>query len=95
MDWRARLGSKLVSLDTAVGHVGSGDTVAVAPFTTSPVTLCNGLIARGRKGGLENVRVEHLASLVSWTEPDGRRAADPQSVPPPAPGAAHDSLPKA
>jgi acyl-CoA hydrolase len=85
MDWRARLGSKLVSLDAAIGRVSSGDTVGVAPFTTSPITLCNGLIARGRAGGLENVRVEHLASLVSWTEPDLQgafRLVDNYATPP-------------
>ena len=67
MDWRTRLGKKLVSLESAVARVESGQTVAAAPFTCSPLTLCRGLIERGRKGGLENVRVEHLASAVCWT----------------------------
>lgn len=70
MDWRSRLGSKLISVEAAVAKVGSGATVGVSPFTTTPVTLCEGLKARGRQGGLENVRVQHLASLVSWTEPE-------------------------
>lgn len=85
MDWRARLGSKLVSVETAVGHVRSGDTVGCSPFTTSPITLAEGLKARGRKGGLENVRVEHLASLTSWTEPELRgvfRLLDNYATPP-------------
>jgi acyl-CoA hydrolase len=68
-DWRARCGSKLVSLEDAVGKVESGQTVAASPFTCSPITLCQGLIERGRKGGLSNVRVDHLASAVCWTEP--------------------------
>ncbi len=85
MDWRARLGSKLISLETAVGHVRSRDTVTIAPYTTTPVTLCEGLKARGRKGELENVRIEHLASLVSWTDPDLRgvfRLLDNYATPP-------------
>lgn len=69
-DWRSSLGPKLVSLEDAVGRVESGQTVAVAPFTRSPTTLCHGLIERGRKGGLSNVRVDHLASAVCWTEPE-------------------------
>ena len=69
MDWRSRCGSKLVSLEIAVGNIRSGQTIAVAPFTSSPITLCHGLIERGRKGELEDVRVDHLASAVCWTEP--------------------------
>ena len=72
MDWRERLGAKLIDLETAVGHVKSGQTVAAAPFTSSPITLCRGLIERGRKGELENVQVHHLASAVCWTEPELR-----------------------
>jgi 4-hydroxybutyrate CoA-transferase len=72
MDWRARLHSKLCSPEAAVGHVRSGATVGVAPYTTTPPTLCEALKARGRRGELENVRIEHLASLVSWTEPELR-----------------------
>ena len=72
MDWRSRLGSKLVSLEEAVSHVASGATVAVAPYTTTPVTLCEGLAARGRVGGLADVRIEHLASLFCWTALDLR-----------------------
>lgn len=72
MDWRARCGRKLVPLEQAVARVESGQTVAVSPYTNSPVTLCHGLIERGRKGGLANVRVDHLASAVCWTDPDLR-----------------------
>jgi len=68
MNWRERLGRKLVSLESAVGHVESGQTVAASPFTCSPMTLCRGLADRGHRGGLENVRVDHLASAFPWTE---------------------------
>ncbi len=70
MEWRERLGGRLVSLETAVSRVASGQIVAAAPFTCSPMTLSHGLIEYGRKGGLENVRIDHLASAVCWTEPD-------------------------
>ena len=46
----------------------------MAPFTVTPFTLCEGLKARGRTQGLTDVRIEHLASLCRWTEPDLRGA---------------------
>jgi 4-hydroxybutyrate CoA-transferase len=70
MDWRQRLGKKLTDLETAVSHIESGQTIAAAPFTSSPATLCHGLMERGRKGEIENVNVHHLASAVCWTEPE-------------------------
>jgi 4-hydroxybutyrate CoA-transferase len=70
MTWRDRCGAKLVSLETAIGHIKSGDVVAIAPFTTTPFTLCEGLKDRGRKGSIDHVRIEHLASLTSWTDLD-------------------------
>lgn len=70
MNWREQLGKKLIDLETAVGYVSSGQTIAASPFTSSPVTLCTGLIERGRKGELEDVKVHHLASAVCWTEPE-------------------------
>ena len=71
-DWRTRCGNKLVSLETAVAHVESGQTVSLAPYTCSPQTLSRGLIERGRKGELIDVRIDHLASAVCWTEPELR-----------------------
>ena len=70
MTWRDRCGKKLVPIEAALGHIESGHVVAISPFTTTPFTLCNGLKERGRGGKLEGVRIEHLASLASWTEPD-------------------------
>ena len=70
MDWRATLGPKLVDVESAIGHVESGHTIAAAPFTSSPITLCQGLIERGKKGGLRDVAVHHLASAVCWTDPE-------------------------
>lgn len=74
MDWRARCGQKLVSLEQAVGQVESGQTVSVSPFTSTPMTLCGALADRGSKGELENVRIEHLASAFCWSSPDLRGA---------------------
>ena len=85
MDWRSRLGSKLVPLEQAISHVASGSTVGVAPFTTTPLTLCEGLAARGRAGQLSDVRIEHLASLFCWTAPELRgvfRLLDNYATPP-------------
>jgi acyl-CoA hydrolase len=85
MDWRDRCGGKLVSLEAAIKNVKSGDTVVISPYTTTPFTLCQGLIDYGRQGGVENVRIEHLASLISWTEPDMRgifRLRDNYATPP-------------
>ena len=45
--WQKRCGSKLVSLEAAIGHIESGQTIAISPFTCSPLTLCHGLIERG------------------------------------------------
>lgn len=70
MNWRAMLGNKLTDLETAVGQIQSGQTISASPYTSSPVTLAEGVKARVRKGGLTGLRVEHLASLVCWTDPD-------------------------
>lgn len=74
MDWRERCGRKLVDPDAAVRRVESGSTVAVAPYTSTPFTLCEALAERGRDGALERVRVDHLASLFCWTGPEYERA---------------------
>jgi 4-hydroxybutyrate CoA-transferase len=70
MDWRDRLKGKLVSPEQAVMHVKSGDTVSVAPYTCTPYTLCRALSEHGKRSGLKGVRIDHPASLVSWTEPE-------------------------
>ena len=58
MDWRSRLGPKLVAAQEAVSHVGSGATVGVSPFTTTPLTLCEELASRARAGSVSDVRSE-------------------------------------
>jgi 4-hydroxybutyrate CoA-transferase len=69
-DWRDRVRSKLVSAEAAVAKVRSGHVVNVAPYSCTPLTLCEALKAHARRAGLRDVRIEHLAALVSWTEPD-------------------------
>jgi acyl-CoA hydrolase len=69
MDWHARLGSKLVSLEEAIAHVRTGATVGIAPFTTTPATLCGGLAAAARAGRVSHLQIQHLAALFPWTEP--------------------------
>ena len=68
-DYQDQLGEKLVSLDTAVGHIESGSTVAAAPYTCSPMTLCRGLAERAERGEVEGIRMDHLAAFFPWTDP--------------------------
>ena len=74
MDWRERCGNKLVSRDVAIMEVKSGFTVSVAPYTTTPYTLCTALMERAKSGSIENVRIDHLAGLFAWTDPDAKGA---------------------
>ena len=46
MSWRDRCGDKLVSPEAAVERVKAGDVVGIAPFTCSPLTLCEALMER-------------------------------------------------
>src|SRR3954447_10172922 len=69
-NWRDRCRSKLVTPAEAVSRIRPGDTVAVAPFTCTPHTLCHALLARVRTEGLAGIRVDHPASLSPWCEPD-------------------------
>jgi 4-hydroxybutyrate CoA-transferase len=74
MRWQDRVGSKLVSAQEAVAKIESGQTVGVGTYTCTPQTLCRALAARGRRGEIENVRIDHAAALFCWTSPDLRRA---------------------
>lgn len=85
MEWRARLGKKLVSLEQAMSHVQSGQVVNVAPYSCTPMTLCEGLKAHAMAKGLRDIRIEHLAAFVSWTEPQFKgvfRLFDNYATPP-------------
>jgi 4-hydroxybutyrate CoA-transferase len=70
MNWRERYGHKLVSAQEAIARIPEGATVAVAPFTCTPHTLCAALIDRVKAGGLSRVRVDHPAALTAWTQPE-------------------------
>jgi acyl-CoA hydrolase len=72
MEWRDRVRDKLETPEQAVRRVRSGQTVGVAPYTCTPFTLCEALIALGRAGRLKEVRVDHLASPLCWTSPELR-----------------------
>ncbi|MFI5319002.1 MAG: acetyl-CoA hydrolase/transferase family protein [Myxococcota bacterium] len=74
MRWQDRVGGRLVSAETAVASVASGQTVGVGTYSCTPYTLCRALAERGRRGELENVRIDHAAALFCWTSPDLRRA---------------------
>jgi 4-hydroxybutyrate CoA-transferase len=75
-NWRDRCRGKLVGIDEAIKHVAPGDIVAVAPFTCTPHTLCNALMARIRRGDLRDIRIDHPASLSPWCEPDVLQAIE-------------------
>ena len=68
-DYHERLGGKLVPLETALARIESGQVVAAAPYSCTPFTLCRGLAERGRRGEIQDVRVDHPASLFPWTDP--------------------------
>jgi 4-hydroxybutyrate CoA-transferase len=66
-NWRAQLGSKLVSPETAVEHIKSGDRVTLSIAQVTPFTLCAALA--GRLMEIENVVVNHSAALFNWDLP--------------------------
>ena len=70
MNWRDICGEKLVSPEQAVSAIQSGDVVNVAPYSTTPFTLCNALKARAVREDLTGIRIDHPAAFISWTEPE-------------------------
>jgi 4-hydroxybutyrate CoA-transferase len=66
-DWRTLLGAKLVSADKAVGNIKSGDRVTMSISHATPFTLCAALA--GRLMEIEDVVVNHSASLFNWELP--------------------------
>jgi 4-hydroxybutyrate CoA-transferase len=82
MDWKAQAGGKLMSPEDAVSIVKSGDNVGVAPFTTTPFTLCEALFAR--RNELEGLTIAHPAALFPWLtaeEPGGHTIIDNYATP--------------
>lgn len=68
MGWQALYSDKLVTPEEAVRVVRSGDAVAVSPFTSTPYTLCEALYDRRHE--LSRVRIDHLAGLFPWVQPE-------------------------
>jgi 4-hydroxybutyrate CoA-transferase len=66
-NWRAQLGSKLVTPDAAIAHIKSGDRITLSIAQATPFTLCAALA--GRLMELENVVVNHSAGLFNWDLP--------------------------
>ncbi len=66
-DWRAQLGSRLVSADDAVAHIKSGDRLALSIAQSTPFELCPALA--GRLMELEDVVVNHGAAVMNWDLP--------------------------
>ena len=74
MMWQDLCGNKLVSLEAAINTINSGDVVHIAPYSTTPMALCDALKQRAINGSIENVRIDHPASAISWTDPELNRA---------------------
>lgn len=66
-NWRAQLGSKLVTPDAAIAHIESGDRITLSIAQATPFTLCAALA--GRLMEIENVVVNHSAGLFNWDLP--------------------------
>jgi len=66
-NWRAQLGSKLVTPEAAVAHIKSGDRITLSIAQATPFTLCAALA--GRLMEIDNVVVNHSAALFNWDLP--------------------------
>jgi hypothetical protein len=66
-DWRAQLGTKLVSPEEAVSHIKSGDRVTMSISHATPFTLCVAVAARLME--IKDVVLNHSASLFNWELP--------------------------
>lgn len=85
MAWQDKCGTKLVDMATAVQTIRSGQTVHVAPYSTTPVSLCLALKEHILTAGLTNLRIDHPAAAISWTEPElahALRLKDNYATPP-------------
>ena len=61
---------KMTSTAKAMQSISSNQVVHVAPYSTTPITLCNALKAHILAGGADNLRIDHPAAAISWTEPE-------------------------
>ncbi|MCH2353019.1 MAG: hypothetical protein MK295_01155, partial [Pseudomonadales bacterium] len=58
----------MTSIEDAVATIMPGDVVHVAPYSTTPYSLCAGLKMRVQRGDLSGIRVDHPAAFFSWTD---------------------------
>ncbi len=66
-DWRSQLGDRLVTPETAVSHILSGDRVGISMSRSTPFTLCAALAARLTE--IEDVVISHGSPAFSWEFP--------------------------
>lgn len=59
---------KMTSLAQAMSSISSGQVVHVAPYSTTPQTLCQGLREHIIEHGLKEIRVDHPAANFCWTD---------------------------
>ena len=64
----SQIANKICSIEDAVATIRPGDVVHVAPYSTTPYSLCAGLKKRIRRGDLSGIRVDHPAAFFSWTD---------------------------
>ena len=64
----SRITAKMSSIEDAVSTIERGDVVHVAPYSTTPYSLCAGLKHRVQSGDLSGIRVDHPAAFFSWTD---------------------------
>jgi 4-hydroxybutyrate CoA-transferase len=74
VSWREAVGGRLTTPAEALRRVRPGDTVAVAPYTSTPLTLCRALHARRHE--LSGVRIEHGAGHFAW-DAEGAAGGEP------------------
>src|SRR5579884_996717 len=66
-DWRASLGSALVSAEDALAQIKAGDRIGVALAQSTPHWLCGALAARLAE--LKDIVICHLAPYFDWNLP--------------------------
>ena len=85
MAWQDYCKDKVMNPKAAVSSIQSNTVVHIAPYSTTPMTLCNALKAHILQAGLSNIRIDHPAAAISWTEPelkDHLRLKDNYATPP-------------
>lgn len=84
---------KMTDTDRAMQVIQSGQVVHIAPYSTTPLTLCNALKQHVLDGGADNLRIDHPAAAISWTDPElqGKLRLKDNYATPPNRAACHEN----